>query len=91
MQAASRSMTLGSLRFTPISAVCPPMLIQTGGYDLLLTEDELLAEKAAADGTPVSLTIYPEMPHVFTLVLPDLAESIASLAEMRDFVNRHIH
>jgi alpha/beta hydrolase len=66
------------------------MLIQTGGYDLLLTEDELLAEKAAADGTPVSLTIYPEMPHVFTLVLPELAESTASLEEMRDFVNRHM-
>ena len=88
------SLPLDDPRLSPIHADLsglPPMLIQTGGYDLLLTEDELLAEKAAADGTPVSLTIYPEMPHVFTLVLPDLAESIASLAEMRDFVNRHIH
>ena len=88
------SLPLDDPRLSPIHADLsglPPMLIQTGGYDLLLTEDEFLAEKAAADGTPVSLTIYPEMPHVFTLVLPDLAESIASLAEMRDFVNRHIH
>ena len=69
----------------------PPMLIQTGGYDLLLTEDEVLATKAAADGTPVTLSIYPEMPHVFPLVLPELAESFAALEEMRDFVNRYMN
>ena len=66
------------------------MLIQTGGYELFLTEDELLAEKAQADGTPVTLSIYPEMPHVFPLVLPELAESFASLEEMQDFVNHHM-
>ena len=68
----------------------PPMLIQTGGYDLLLTEDEVLATKAAADGTPVTFTVYPEMPHVFPLVLPELAESIAACEEVRDFVNRYM-
>ena len=69
----------------------PPMLVQTGGYDLLLTEDEQLAEKAAADGTPVTLSVYPEMPHVFPLVLPELAESFTALEEMRDFVNRYMN
>jgi len=67
------------------------MLVQTGGYDLLLTEDEQLAEKAAADGTPVTLSVYPEMPHVFPLVLPELAESFTALEEMRDFVNRYMN
>ena len=66
------------------------MLIQTGGYDLLLTEDEQLAEKAKADGTSVTFTVYPEMPHVFPLVLPELAESIAALEEIQDFVNHHM-
>ena len=87
------SLPLDYPRLSPVHADLsglPPMLIQTGGYDLLLTEDERLAEKAAADGTPATLTIYPEMPHVFTLVLPELAESAASLEEMRDFVNRHM-
>ena len=68
----------------------PPMLIQTGGYDLLLTEDEVLAAKAAADGTPVTLSIYPEMPHVFPLVLPELAESFAAFEEVREFVNQYL-
>ena len=87
------SLPLDDPRLSPIHAdlsALPPMLIQTGGFELFLTEDELLAEKATADGTPVTFTVYPEMPHVFALVLPELAESIASLEEMRDFVNHHM-
>ena len=68
----------------------PPMLIQTGGYELLLTEDERLAEKARKDGTPVTCTVYPEMPHVFALVLPELAESIAAGEEVRNFINQYM-
>ena len=88
------SLPLDDPRLSPIHAdlsELPPMLIQTGGYDLLLTEDEVLAAKAAADGTPVTLSIYPEMPHVFPLVLPELAESFVALEEMRDFVNRYMN
>ena len=66
------------------------MLIQTGSYDLLLTEDEQLTAKANADGTDVTVTVYPEMPHVFPLVLPELAESFAALEEMRDFVQQYM-
>ena len=87
------SLPLDDPRLSPIHAdlsELPPMLIQTGGYDLLLTEDEQLAEKAKADGTSVTCTVYPEMPHVFPLVLPELAESIAACEEVRDFVNRYM-
>ena len=86
-------LSLDDPRLSPIHADLsnlPPMLIQTGGYEILLTESELLAEKAAADGTPVTLTVYPEMPHVFAVVLPELAETIAALEEMRAFVNHHM-
>lgn len=88
------SLPLDDPRLSPIHAdlsELPPMLIQTGGYDLLMTEDEQLAEKAKADGTSVTFTVYPEMPHVFPLVLPELAESIAALEEVRDFVNRYMN
>ena len=87
------SLPLDDPRLSPIHADLsglPPMLIQTGGYDLLLTENEQLAEKAKADGTSVTFTVYPEMPHVFPLVLPELAESFVALEEMRDFVNRYM-
>ena len=66
------------------------MLIQTGNYDLLLTEDEQLAAKAKADGTDVTFTVYPEMPHVFPFVLPELAESCAAFEEVRIFVNQYM-
>ena len=88
------SLPLDDPRLSPIHAdlsELPPMLIQTGGYDLLLTEDEQLAKKAKADGTSVTFTVYPEMPHVFPLVLPELAESIAACEEVRDFVNRYMN
>lgn len=88
------SLPLDDPRLSPIHADLsglPPMLIQTGGYDLLMTEDEQLAKKAKADGTSVTFTVYPEMPHVFPLVLPELAESIAALEEVRDFVNRYMN
>ena len=87
------SLPLDDPRLSPIHAdlsELPPMLIQTGGYDLLLTEDEQLAEKAKADGTSVTFTVYPEMPHVFPLALPELAESIAAYEEVRDFVTRYM-
>ena len=80
-------------RLSPIHADLrglPPMLIQTGSYDLLRTENERLAAKAKADDTDVTFTVYPEMPHVFPLVLPELAESFAALEEMRDFVDHHM-
>ena len=49
-----------------------------------------LAEKAAADGTIVTLTVYPGMSHDFALLLPEMQDSIDSLNEIADFVNRYM-
>lgn len=43
----------------------PPMLIQTGGYEVFLDEGMKLAEKAASDDVKVTLTVYPYMSHDF--------------------------
>ena len=64
------------------------MLIQAGGNELFLTESVRLAEKAAADGIPVTLTVYPGMSHDF--VLPEMQDSIDSLDEIADFANRYM-
>jgi len=69
----------------------PPMLIQAGGNELFLTESVRLAEKAAACGTPVTLTIYPCMSHDFALLLPEMQDSIDSLNEIADFANRYMN
>ena len=78
-------------RLSPIYADLsglPPMLIQAGGNELFLTESVRLAEKAAADGIPVTLTVYPGMSHDF--VLPEMQDSIDSLDEIADFANRYM-
>ncbi len=80
-------------RISPIYADLsglPPMLIQAGGNELFLTESVRLAEKAAACGTPVTLTIYPCMSHDFALLLPEMQDSIDSLNEIADFANRYM-
>lgn len=66
------------------------MLIQAGGYEMFLDESVALAKKAAADGTVVTLTVYPGMSHDFALLLPELKDSIDSFKEIRDFVNLHL-
>jgi len=80
-------------RLSPIYADLsglPPMLIQTGANELFLTESQRLAEKAAADGLAVTLTVYPGMSHDFALLLPEMQDSIDSLNEIADFANRYM-
>ena len=81
-------------RLSPIYADLsglPPMLIQTGGNELFVTEDQQLATKAAEDGVPVTLTIYPGMPHDFALLFPELRDSVRSLQEIADFANLYMN
>jgi len=80
-------------RLSPIYADLsglPPILIQTGGNELFLTENEELEQKAAADGVTATLTVYPGMPHDFALLFPELEDSVQSLQEIADFVNRYM-
>ncbi|MBO4334552.1 MAG: alpha/beta hydrolase [Desulfovibrio sp.] len=79
-------------RLSPIYADLsglPPMLVQAGGFELLLDDALQLALKAAQDGVAVTLTVYPEMPHVFAINLPELQESVDAFRELRDFVLRY--
>lgn len=69
----------------------PPTLIQVGGNELFETEGEVFASNMAAAGNVVTLTVYPGMPHDFALLLPHMEESIDSLQEMKDFVNRYMN
>ena len=80
-------------RVSPIHADLknlPPTLIQAGGYEVLLDENEIFAKNAAAADVEITLTVYPEMSHCFSLLIPQLDESVKSFAEIRDFINRHV-
>ena len=67
-----------------------PILIQTGGHELFVSDSYSLAEKITADGGVVSLSIYPGMSHDFMLLFPELRETNNTLLEIRDFVNRYL-
>jgi len=67
----------------------PPLLIETGGAELLLSDNEALAERAAAAGVPVVHHVEPGMVHVFPIfcrVLPGVGP--AAFERMGDFVRR---
>lgn len=86
-------MALNDPRLSPIYADLtglPPMLIQAGGNEIFLTECQELAAKAAEDGVDVTLTVYPGQPHDFALLFPEMNDSVVSLQEIRDFVERYM-
>lgn len=85
----SRKSPLLSPIYSDLSGL-PPMLIQAGGNEILLTECQELAKQAAKCGVEVTFTTYAEMPHDFALILPEMQESINSLKEMQSFVNRYV-
>ena len=64
----------------------PPLLIQTGGAELLLSDSERLAEAAAAAGVSVTLQIADGLPHVYhgALDTPESAEAVRRISEFAD-------
>lgn len=65
----------------------PPMLLQVGDHDVLLSDSTRMAERAHAAGVDVELEVYDEMWHVFHLMAPLLPEAMQAFARMREFVD----
>jgi monoterpene epsilon-lactone hydrolase len=66
----------------------PPTLIQAAGDDVLLSEAERLAERAAEAGVPVELERYERMWHVFHLHAGELRTADAAIARISAFLDR---
>lgn len=64
----------------------PPMLIQVGSVEMLLSDSTSVAKKAKEAGVKVRLSIYPEMFHVFQMALLLLPESKKAWAEAGKFL-----
>jgi monoterpene epsilon-lactone hydrolase len=60
----------------------PPMLIQVGSYEMLLSDSELAAEKAKKSGVKVRLSVYEGMFHVFQMAMRMMPESRKAWAEI---------
>jgi acetyl esterase/lipase len=61
----------------------PPLLIQVGGHEVLLSDSLRLAEKAQAAGVEVQLEVWEEMWHVWHgwPTLPEAQEAINHIAK----------
>ena len=73
----------------------PPMLIQVGSYEMLLSDSVLLAQKAKEAGVKVRLSIYEGMFHVFQMAPLTLPECKRAWVEIGHFIDeidgRHEH
>lgn len=66
----------------------PPLLILVGDAEVLIDDSRKLAEVAKAAGVDVTLSIYPEMPHIWTMSYPAFPEAVEGVTEMAEFVAR---
>lgn len=68
----------------------PPMLIQVGDHEVLLSDSEALAANAERDGVDVTLAVWPEMIHVWHSLAGMCDEADEGIAEAAAFINSHV-
>ncbi len=68
----------------------PPMLIQVGSIEMLLSDSVSAAAKAREQGVKVRLSIYEGMFHVFQMAYLAIPESKRAWAEVGKFIRRGI-
>lgn len=64
----------------------PPMLIQVGAYEMLLSDSERVAIKANEQGVKVQYTVYPGMFHDFQMGMNLMKESKEAWKEVKEFL-----
>lgn len=67
----------------------PPMLIQVGSHEVLLSDAVRLAERAARDDVSVTLEVVAGVPHVFQAYAGLLEEGDAALNRAATFLTTH--
>jgi monoterpene epsilon-lactone hydrolase len=67
----------------------PPLLIQVGSHEVLLSDAVRLAARAANGNVAVTLEVVPGVPHVFQAYAAVLDEGDAALSRGANFVKTH--
>ena len=65
----------------------PPMLIQAGSYEMLLSDSLIVEEKVKQAGGKVRCTVYEGMFHVFQMARDILPESRYAWKEIREYLD----
>src|SRR5574341_1696217 len=68
----------------------PPLLIQVGDDEILLSDATRLADNARAAGVDVNLVVWPGMWHVWHLFVPSLPEAQQAIKAISDFIRERI-
>ncbi len=66
----------------------PPVLVQVGSAEVLLDDALRIAEKLHTAGNDVRLSVWPNMPHVFTFFAPVMSEGRDGCREIGEFVRQ---
>lgn len=67
----------------------PPMLIQTGTDELLLSDSEIVAQKAKEAGVDVTFIKYQGMYHTFYIITPRIPEGQKAWKEIKRFIHQY--
>ncbi|MFP4021272.1 MAG: alpha/beta hydrolase [Halanaerobium sp.] len=65
----------------------PPILIQTGSEEILLSDSKKIAEKAEEEGVEVEFIEYKGMYHNFYILTPSIPESREAWQKIEDFID----
>ena len=68
----------------------PPMLIQVGDDEILLSDSTRFAEKLKAQGIDVELEIWPEMWHVFQMFTGKMPEAKKAIRKIAGYIKKHL-
>lgn len=86
LQGADPSDPLASPVFADLSGL-PPLLIQVGTEEILLSDAQRLNVQAEASGIPTKLTAYKKAWHVFQLQAGIYAQADSAIEEIAVFIN----
>jgi acetyl esterase/lipase len=68
----------------------PPIYIQVGDDEILLSDSTRIAEKLEAAGSEVTLEIWPDMFHVFQVFVHQMPESREAIGKFVPFVRSRL-
>jgi len=71
--------------------VYPPLLVQVGDDEILLSDSTRLTDAIQQTGGSVRLKIWPELWHVFQMWAPQLPEANQAIGEIGDFIAEQVH
>ena len=69
----------------------PPLLLQVGDHEILLSDSVRFAERAKKAGVDTTLEIYPSMFHVFQLAFFLMPESKKAIINIGSFIQKHMN